>query len=668
MILSFVAVLFKYECKTQIAMSGVRLSRRDFLKFLGGAAAVGVLGKFVDFGTLNTQSQPPIPRVSALVLGSWTLGANTSIPPIHATLLRNGKIMYVAGSGWQHSSQFGPFKAAVFDPITNSETITVMSDDLFCCNFAQLQYGNILIAGGTKDWDNVTGDGKYHGGNYVYEFDVDSSSFRKVPSMAHGRWYPSMGILPSGKVFVMTGLDEYGKTNAIVEVYDPTFKTFTIKYDPSSSSTYCVGAGSTLPGAGTPCYGGPNKGVNPSTKLYDRMIVMPSGLVFKGGQGQSLNTWDPNSGKFVSAGKMLASARTYGTAVLLPLSNALSEHGRVLLAGGLNSSGIILNTAEIANFNAGTDTTPVISYTKSMSFARMYPLPVMLPTGQVILFGGTSGKNVNFVFKPEMFDPGTSTWTVLPAATVGRQYHSVALLLPDGRVWTASGTANTSSFEHRTEIYSPWYLFAGTRPTISGLPTVGPYGGAITIPTPNASSITSVSLLKLANTNHHQDWEHRLIWLQILTKTSSSVTVSAPINANLAPPGYYLIHALNSSGVPSPGKIIQIGSSNAGGTDTTPPTIGINSPSSRATILGPASGVIVNVAGTASDSQSGIQSVKVSIDGGPSSQATPAAAGDWSTWTFSTTINTMGQHTIEAIATDNAGNQAYVKIPVTIFL
>ena len=159
-----------------------------------------------------------------------------------------------------------------------------------------------------------------------------------------------------------------------------------------------------------------------------------------------------------------------------------------------------------------------------------------------------------------------------------------------------------------------------------------------------------------------------MIWLQILTKTSSSVTVSAPINANLAPPGYYLIHALNSSGVPSPGKIIQIGSSNAGGTDTTPPTIGINSPSSRAAILGPASGVIVNVAGTASDSQSGIQSVKVSIDGGPSSQATPAAAGDWSTWTFSTTINTMGQHTIEAIATDNAGNQAYVKIPVTIFL
>ena len=38
----------------------------------------------------------------------------------------------------------------------------------------------------------------------------------------------------------------------------------------------------------------------------------------------------------------------------------------------------------------------------------------------------------------------------------------------------------------------------------------------------------------------------------------SSVTVSAPVNAKIAPPGYYMIHVLNSAGVPSKAKVIKI--------------------------------------------------------------------------------------------------------------
>ena len=114
-----------------------------------------------------------------------------------------------------------------------------------------------------------------------------------------------------------------------------------------------------------------------------------------------------------------------------------------------------------------------------------------------------------------------------------------------------------ANLEYGTEIFKPSY-FSATRPTISGTPTVGGYGQSITIPTSNPASINRVSLVRLGATTHHFDTNVRLIWLQITSASSNSITVSAPLNANLAPPGYYMIHVLDSSLVPSTAQIIQI--------------------------------------------------------------------------------------------------------------
>jgi hypothetical protein len=167
-----------------------------------------------------------------------------------------------------------------------------------------------------------------------------------------------------------------------------------------------------------------------------------------------------------------------------------------------------------------------------------------------------------------MFDPVTETWSVLPIASVERVYHSVALLLFDGRVWVAGSTATRGSLEMRVEIFRPWY-YTEPRPTISGSPTVEGYGGNMTIPTPDAADINSVSLVRLMSTTHHYEANQRFLWLQILNKTSNSVVVAAPLNGNLAPPGYYMIHVLDSAGVPSEAKIIKI--PGASGGDTIPP-------------------------------------------------------------------------------------------------
>ena len=82
--------------------------------------------------------------------------------------------------------------------------------------------------------------------------------------MAHGRWYPTVVTLPDGKVFVVNGMDEYGKLNLLVEIYDPDTKTWSKKFDPGTNRTYCVGKNSPCAGAGSPCYGGSHNGTAPS--------------------------------------------------------------------------------------------------------------------------------------------------------------------------------------------------------------------------------------------------------------------------------------------------------------------------------------------------------------------------------------------------------------------
>jgi hypothetical protein len=374
--------------------------------------------------------------------------------------------------------------------------------------------------------------------------------------MAHGRWYPTCVTLPDGKVFVVQGVDEYGCVNMLVEFYDPGPKSWQIKLDPAGSGNYCVGSCATqyYPEAGSPCYG---PGIVPTISLYPRMHLMPSGLIASVGYGVNDRVYDPNTFRWVWSGKTIY--RDSGTSVLFPLQNVDTEKGKILVCGGSKPQEPATNTAEIVE-PSGTNGLSRRSV-QSMQYARKYIGPVILPTGEIVIFGGNLQQAQSPVLNPEMFDPVSETWTVWPAATVPRMYHQVSLLLHDGRVWTA-GTTTARWKEIRVEVFNPWYV-SETRPTISGDPTGGAYGGTITIPTPNASDITKVSLVKVSATTHHYNTDQRLIWLQIESKTPLSVTVRAPINNKLAPPGYYLIHVLNSAGVPSVGTFIKIpGSAN----------------------------------------------------------------------------------------------------------
>ena len=201
-----------------------------------------------------------------------------------------------------------------------------------------------------------------------------------------------------------------------------------------------------------------------------------------------------------------------------------------------------------------------------MAYPRRHLNATVLPTGEVLVTGGTRGTSFNEISMgvrvAEIWDPATGVWTQLASNAVNRGYHATSVLLPDGRVLHAgSGDAldesgNPYPDEKNGELYSPPYLFKGPRPTITSAPADRWYGGLITVTTPAPAEITKVSLIAIGSATHAFDSNQRFLWLTF-TRTSTALSVKAPTK-NLAPPGYYMLFILNGNGVPSVGRMIRL--------------------------------------------------------------------------------------------------------------
>jgi galactose oxidase len=159
---------------------------------------------------------------------------------------------------------------------------------------------------------------------------------------------------------------------------------------------------------------------------------------------------------------------------------------------------------------------------------------------------------------PEEFDPSTNTWSRMATMAIPRTYHSVALLLPDGRVFAGGGgLCGTCTVNHAdAEIFSPPYLFKGARPTISSAPGSVIYAQNFNVKASN--DVTQFSLVRLSSVTHSVNTDQRFKRVNF-TKNGGNYTLNLQSNANITPPGYYMLFALNNQGVPSVSKIMKVG-------------------------------------------------------------------------------------------------------------
>jgi hypothetical protein len=279
---------------------------------------------------------------------------------------------------------------------------------------------------------------------------------------------------------------------------------------------------------------------------YPRLALLASGNAFLAAPDAKSYQFDPiaNAWSFVATNNF--GYRFYAPHVLLPGLE------KVLVAGGtqleIRGGGPATNTAEVINFSVPN---PTWSYTGSMTYARINSNLVLLADGTVLAVGGGGGGGyyINPVLTPELYDPRSGKWTVMAPQIVQRTYHSTAVLLPDGRVISA-GSDDHGSMQQTYEIFSPPYLFQGPRPVINAAPRALSYGGNFTITTPDAASIARVALVRPGATTHADNFDQRYVDLTF-SSGSGQITATAPASGNYAPPGYYMLVIVNSSGIPS---------------------------------------------------------------------------------------------------------------------
>lgn len=517
---------------------------------------------------------------------------------IHAVLLYTGRVLLFCGH--VESSYYAP-KSYVFNP-DNPSAPLVPKDfpsgmDLFCCHYVQIPDGRILVVGGS-DPDFV-----HHrsvGAKNICIFEpndtVEGGEWKAVKSgffdaeLKQGRWYPTAVLTGDGRVLVFSGRPEHngGSISQTIEVLCP------------------------------PCYNDPKTiaGGDKQLPIYPGLHLMPNGKIYFTGTTWGQEIVSPNTFSFeLASGSTtgiwqdlgwtpLQPNREEGMSVLLPPA----QDGKILLVGGslaldgINVASVLHQNptppspptprfthlkdindpfkAEILDTNKTpierwTDVAPYQLGSQSLKKGRINCTCVILPDSTVLVVGGHNNYKWNNIanhttpsLECEIFN-GTK-FTEAASIKHPRMYHSIALLLPDGRVLVAGGADPNDSeptliyptgwvgptygagqtFNRKDfEIYKPPYFFNGPRPIILDVCRNGvqsrqiPYGGTFVIKTPQALTITKIALMRPGAVTHHTDSEQRYVQIpdSDVTKASGELTVKAPTNKNLAPPGYYML-------------------------------------------------------------------------------------------------------------------------------
>ncbi len=480
------------------------------------------------------------------------------INPIHCGLLKNGKVLIVAGSENeppQHGA--GQYYAAVWNPATGEIAVQNLLWDVFCNGMAALADGRFLVVGGSTDVSPPYGDSR------ATVFDPLTEKFTQVESMEHGRWYATVTELSDGGLMAFSGLTEEGYEGPESDGGPRGTRNQDVEI-------YHIGSG-----------WGPENEAPWIPPLYPRLHLLPNGKVFYSGDTTSSHLFDPASLTWTLniSTTIYQKSRIGGSSVLLPLRYSDGYNPRVMILGGDH---IATATTEVIDLGA---TTPAWRMLPPMSLARVRMNAVILPTGKILALGGSSIDETASTasLATDLFDPVTETWTSAGVAIYPRLYHSCGLLLPDTTVWVAGSNPVKGTYEDHMEIYSPAYLFAvdangnvipAVRPTITSVPAEIGYARNFRISTPDSSNITSAVLVRPGSPSHSFDFEQRLVDLAFSASIPGRLTVTAPPNGSVAPPGYYMLFVVNSAGVPSVASFVHL----SGSPTNRPPDGTITSP------------------------------------------------------------------------------------------
>ena len=482
------------------------------------------------------------------------------------------------------------------DPTSSPDDTQENDGDMFCADLTSLSDGRVLVVGGT-DWynepallDRDKGDPadvgaiELEGLRNANLFDPKTNSFSAAGHMKYGRWYPGVVELADGKVFVASGVTQLITDTQLsqvrrTETYDPATNAWTENYnDPSSEN---------------------------SLPLQPRMFLAPNGKVFYTGVGQMWGPFgqsideatmafqqffDPETKQWEITGMGPLGPRSGAFVAPLPMDAPYDKMELVAFGGTLGpppGNWVPANPfTTLTTVDANGEVTNEMK--GNMNHARWFASGISLPDGTILGVGGGDKDEVIdpgteiAVNTPEIYDPKTGQWTEVASHARDRTYHNSALLLPDMRVLLGGHAPIASHYggpqtdqgrpfanndkDASFEVWSPPYLFRGSRPSISMVQAGVAHGERFMVNTPQASEIESVELIRTPSPQHVNDSDQRILKLEFTKTADDSLEAVAPPNGVAAPPGtYYLIvnKKTDKGPVPSVARMVHVGETNS---------------------------------------------------------------------------------------------------------
>lgn len=486
---------------------------------------------------------------SDAMFGNWTAfpvniprrGPGFSDGVVHAALLHTGKVLFITADETTLLWDPENVTPATFEDPDNQPHTMPGGYSQLCSHHVFLSDGNLLSVGGGGYGPNPLA-------RWGYKFDPEARKWTRTSKpMSESKWYPTAVALGDNRVLVTCGnrsgqMDAYDEaTDTFSEINSGDDRGFPNLYPglhllPNHAVFYSRTGWGTAGAGGTA-----TADDDPMTPQIELGGTRSAYFTFTS-MGANTGSWNDITAAMTNRAK--------GMSVML-FSNT-APYLRILILGGVDNA--TNHTYEIIDAS-------ILSSSSSWSAPIAFPdaehrslcSAVLLPDGDVFVCGGIQRINSPCT----LFNPQTNSWSPMAALPSIRDYHSVALLLPSGKVMMAGWNNAT------IEIYSPPYLFRGARPLISSAPPLVHHGQSFVIESPDASSIVKVVLVRPMAVTHQTDSEQKVLEMPYIHDHANPtrLTLTAPHGGHphsLAQQGYYMMFAINNNGVPSVAKWINL--------------------------------------------------------------------------------------------------------------
>lgn len=499
--------------------------------------------------------------------GLWELYGDSGVSAQHAWLEPNtNRIVFSDRQQNYETLNYNgiPHYFAVRLGLDDNKLIPVSQiTNAFCSGGAWLQNNTLVMVGGHETIEMNPGNLKdgIDGIRLLYT-DVDgTTNFFESDDfkLTKGRWYPTAVSLPDDRIFVISGLSAQGrnrdKVNQTWEILNFSDTSKRIVHDMPwlmRSDPY---------------------------ELYPYVYVLSNGrLYIRAGIHNII--FDHTKNTYEDLPDILLPGQNYpktGSSVMLPLRKKNNWKLELVFCGGSTTvENNYFDTSSPASHFCGIvnpmEETPIVKFV-TMPNRRVMGDGLTLPDGKILWINGAQSGSQGYwsadnpVYTPDLYDPATNTWTTLAPSTIERLYHSIAHLLPDGRVLVSGSTPNDPPYpvvgnftnRYEIEIFTPPYLVGikdSQRPVIVRAPSkVYANGGKFWIKVNNlrTKNPEDVKVMMIATgfVTHSIHMNERTLELEFEMKNNGkTLVVEAPPNIYIGVPGPYMLFVV-SKGIPS---------------------------------------------------------------------------------------------------------------------